>query len=116
MVDVDAVQTNQTAEEDVDFRVPTVQVEFAGKVLNEVLLDGGSRVNILPASMYAELGSPKLADAPFQVKMADQRRLQPMGILKDQIINVANLSFKVNLVVLKMEFDENTYPMLLGRP
>ena len=48
--------------------------------------------------------------------MADQRRLQPMGILKDQFIKVATLTFKVNLVVLKIQFDENTCPMLLGRP
>ena len=40
-VDVDAVQPQQTVVEDVDFRVPVVQVEFAGQVLNEVLLDGG---------------------------------------------------------------------------
>ena len=66
--------------------------------------------------MYLKLGSAKLAAAPFQVKMADHRRLQPMGILKDQFIKVATLTFKVNLVVLKMQYDENTYPMLLGRP
>ena len=39
-----------------------------------------------------------------------------MGILKDQTNKVATLLFKVNPIVLKMQFDEDTYPMLLGRP
>ena len=42
------------------------------------------------------------------MKMANQSRLQPVGILKDQTIKVATLLFKVNLVVLKMQFDEDT--------
>ena len=115
-MEVDAIQTYETSLDDVDFRVPTVQVEFAGKVLREVLLNGGSRVNILLSSIYFKLGSPKLRATPFQVKMADQRRLQPTSILKDQTITVATLLFNLNLVVLNIQFDEDTYPMLLGRP
>ena len=82
-VGVDVAQTQKTSLEDVDFRVPIVQVEFAGQALKEVLLDDGSRVKILLASMYFKLGSPKLAAVPFQVKMANHRCLQPLGILKD---------------------------------
>ena len=92
-----------------------VQVEFAGQVLKEVLLDGGSGVNILPTSMCFKLGSPKMAIAPFQGKMVDWKRLQPICILKDQTIKVATLLFKVNLVILKMQSDEDTYAMPLGR-
>ncbi|KAI5065804.1 hypothetical protein GOP47_0018428 [Adiantum capillus-veneris] len=39
-----------------------------------------------------------------------------MGILKDQEIVIASLKIRVNLVVLKIEFDNDSYPMLLGRP
>ena len=70
--------------EDVDFRVPTIQVEFEGKIINEVLVDGGSGVNILLEAMYKKMGSPRLEPAPFQVKMADQRIVQPLGVLKRQ--------------------------------
>lgn len=89
---------------DVDFRVPTVEVLYEGKVFKEALLDGGSGVNIFCESVYLELKQPKLVEpAPFQLKMADQRRLQPLGILKDQVITVASLTFRVNFVVLKMQ-------------
>ena len=39
-----------------------------------------------------------------------------MGILKDQVIIVAGLTFRVNFVVLKMQDQEKSYTMLLGRP
>lgn len=67
---------------DIDFLVPTISLKFAGKQYDEVLIDGGSNVNILVKIVYREIGSPKLDAAPFQVKMADQSRLQPLGILQ----------------------------------
>lgn len=102
--------------EDVDYTVPTIEAEFAGKSIQGILVDGGSGVNILSDTMYREMGSPKLEPAPFQVKMADQRRLQPLGILKKQTMVVSGLPYYVNLVVLKMQRGEAAYPMLLGRP
>ena len=102
--------------QDVDFKVPTIKVEFDGRIFEEVLLDGGSGVNILPEIVYLSMAVQKLEPAPFQVKMADQRRLQPLGILKDQRITISGLHFIVNFVVLRMQAKEISYPMLLGRP
>ena len=93
-----------------------MEVTYNGKIFKEALLDGGSGVNILLESVYLELDQAKLEPAPFQLKMADQRRLQPLGILKDQAITVAGLTFRVNFVVLKMQDQEKSYSMLLGRP
>ena len=81
-----------------------------------VLLDGRSGVNILPESEYLRFGGFKLHPAPFQVKMANQRRLQPLGLLNDQEISIAGLKYKINFVVLKMHTRNLAYPMLLGRP
>ncbi|MCO5547883.1 hypothetical protein L7F22_001335 [Adiantum nelumboides] len=75
---------------DVDFVVPNVAVVFQGILFEEVLLDGGSGANILPEEVYRKLKlGATLSPAPFQVKMADQRRVQPLGILKQQAIEIA---------------------------
>lgn len=108
--------TNVVQVEDVDFKVPAITVKYQNQFIDGVLLDGGSGVNILPESEYMRFGSPKLHPAPFQVKMADQRRLQPLGILKDQEICVVGLKYKLNFVVLRMHIGNLAYPMLLGRP
>ena len=102
--------------EDVDFTIPTITVDFQGDQIGGVLLDGGSGVNILPESEFLKLGKVTLDPAPFQVKMADQRRIQPLGILRRQEVSVAGLSFKANFVVLKIPSKCGSYPMLLGRP
>ena len=57
----------------------------------------------------------KLDPALFQLKMAYQRRIQPLRILKDQQIVVAGLTFKVDFVVLRMQDEEKSYAMLLAK-
>lgn len=48
--------------------------------------------------------------------MADQRRIQPLGILRNQEIIISSLLFSTNFVVLKMDEGDSPYPLLLGRP
>ena len=107
---------NMVQVEDVDFRLSTITAKYWDQFIDRVLLNGGSGVNILLESIYLKHGGQNLHPTPFQVKMVDQRRLRPLGLLKDQEIFVAELKYKVNFVVLKMHADNLAYPMLLGRP
>ena len=73
-------------------------------------------MNILPEFLYKKYNLAKLEEVPFQLKMADQRRIQPLDILQKQEVCVAGMSFQVNFVVIRMEENDSPYPMLLGRP
>ena len=88
--------------EDVDFTMPTVKVEWNNAVYDDVLLDGGSGVNILSEAEFLKLKKVSLEPALFQVRMADQRRLQPIGMLKSQTIKIHGIQILVNFVVLWM--------------
>ena len=79
-------------------------------------MDGGSGVNILPEFMYNRFQSLELDEVPFQLKMVDQRRIQPLGILRNHMLTILGLTFPVNFVVLKMDEGDSPYPLLLGRP
>ena len=79
-------------------------------------MDGGSGVNILPEFMYNRFQSLELDEVPFQLKMVDQRRIQPLGILRNHMLTILGLTFPVNFVVLKMDEGDSPYPILLGRP
>ncbi|MCO5572188.1 hypothetical protein L7F22_025939 [Adiantum nelumboides] len=81
-----------------------------------VLIDGGSGVNVLPEETCRKLNITCWDPAPFQVKMADQRRIQPLGIVRNTVIEIGGLKFKVNFVVLQLEESSQSYPMILGRP
>ena len=101
---------------DVKFCVPIIQVKFQDKLFSNVLLDGGFGVNILLEAKYHKLLNVTLDPAPFQVKMADQWHIQPLGLLCGQEIFIVGLSFKVTFVVLHMANTGDTYSMLLGCP
>lgn len=109
-------QGNQSKVEDVDYKVLVVEVCFQNTHIKGVLLDGGSGLNILPKSMCKRLGIIHWDDTPFQVKMADQRRVQPLGTIIWYNVQLAGLDFAVNFVVLRLEESTNPYPMILGSP
>lgn len=66
--------------------MPAVKVEWNNGLYEEVLLDGGSSVNILSKVKFLKLKKANLEPAPFQVRMADQRRVHPIGMLRSQAI------------------------------
>jgi hypothetical protein len=47
--------------------------------MKDVLLDGGSGVNIIIKQLRLRLGLPKLKLAPYNLRMADQTTTKPMG-------------------------------------
>ena len=63
-------------------QVSVVRVEIANQLVPNVLLDGGSGVNVLSESMCARLGIVWFEAAPFAVKMASRRRVQLLGIIR----------------------------------
>ncbi|MCO5572275.1 hypothetical protein L7F22_026028 [Adiantum nelumboides] len=101
---------------DVDYKVLVVGVSIGKVFVPGVFLDGGSGVNIIPETTCKRLTLLDWDPAPFQVKMADQRRVQPLGILRNLLISVGGLQFVANFVVLRLEESTCSYPLMLGRP
>ena len=61
-----------TEVQDVDYKVPILDITNGGFLIKGALLDGGSSVNILPKYIYKQLGIIEYHNAPFQVQMVDQ--------------------------------------------
>ena len=101
---------------DWDGVVPEIEVLINETNITGVVLDGGSGVNILAEETRKALGLPITNMAAFTVKMADQRRVNPIGLIRNVEITIAGLKFVTTFTVLRMEGDEGSYPMLLGRP
>ncbi|KAL3692580.1 hypothetical protein R1sor_006231 [Riccia sorocarpa] len=62
---------------------PVVQVQIKGMTLPNRLVDGGSRANVISAQLYSKLKGLQLLHAPFNLQMADQRRVLPLGVIKN---------------------------------
>ena len=47
------------------------------------IVDGGSGINIISRRLYDEWNLPTMEEAPFSIKLADQSRITPLGLVKN---------------------------------
>ena len=85
----------------VDMSAPTVEVEISDYFIPEVLIDGGSGVNIMTYDTMQKLGLTHIEPIPFVIRLADQRRIKPVGILRGVKTVISGLTFSIDYVVLR---------------
>ena len=61
-------------------------------------------------------GLTHLEPIPFVIRLADQQRIKPVGILRGVKIVISGLTFSIDYVVLRTLAAASAYPLLLGRP
>ncbi|KAL5779501.1 hypothetical protein ACOSQ2_010238 [Xanthoceras sorbifolium] len=91
-----------------------------GNVKNErAILDLGASINLMPYSIYMQLGLHDLKPTSMSLLLADRSTRHPKGIVEDILIQVDKLIIPGDFVVLDMDdgrVTENDLPILLGRP
>ncbi len=106
-----------TKVEDFDEVMPIVQVWVKKFEVRDVLLDSGSDVNIIFESLRKKLKLKKIQLTPFVVWMVDQRKVQPIGLIKNFKINLVGCDYKILItILLDMEDGVEAYSMLLWWP
>jgi hypothetical protein len=60
------------------------------------------------------LRKPKLT--PFVVRMVDQRKVQPIGLIRSLKIDLVGCEYKISITMLNMGNETEIYSMFLGRP
>ena len=102
-----------------DLVSPTISVNIGGTCIDKALLDLGASVNLLPYSMYKQLGLGELKPTNITLSLADRSVKIPKGIVEDVLVKVDNFCYLVDFVVLDIEpMAESTHqvPIILGRP
>jgi hypothetical protein len=80
------------------------------------LLDGGFGVNIIFEHLWKKLGLKKPSSMPFMVRMAYQRKVQPVKLIQNLKIDLMGCIFKILVIMLETEDIPMVYSMFLGRP
>jgi hypothetical protein len=62
------------------------------------------------------LGLPKPKLAPYNLKMAYQTTIKPMGLIRDMKIYVLGIPYITTFTILQNSVVDSSYSMLLGRP
>jgi hypothetical protein len=56
---------------EVDNQMVVIQVWVGKNIIEDVILNGGTSVNIIIKNLKTKLGLPKLRPTPYHLKMAD---------------------------------------------
>ena len=87
--------------------------------MEKALLNLGVSVNLLPYSMYKQLGLGELKPTSITLSLADRSIKIPKGTVEDVLIQVDKFYYPVDFVVLDTEpaaVGANYVPIILGRP
>ena len=87
--------------------------------MEKALLDLGASVNLLPYSMYKQLGLGELKPTSITLSLADRSIKIPKGTIEDVLIQVDRFYYPVDFVVLDTKpvaVGTSHVPIILGRP
>ena len=98
---------------------PTISVNIGGTCVEKALLGLAASVNLLPYSMYKQLGLRELKPTSITLSLEDRYVKIPKGIVEDVLIQVDKFYYPVDFVVLDTELvavGANYVLIILGRP
>ena len=98
---------------------PTISIVVGNSRLGHALVDLGASVNLLPYSVYVDLGLGELEPTNITLQLADRSVKIPRGIVKDVLVQVDKFYFPVDFVMLDTQpvVNQGTqFPVILGRP
>jgi hypothetical protein len=87
--------------------------------IERALLDMGASVNLLPYSVYLQLGLGELKPTSMTLQLANRSMKRPRGIIEDILIKVDKFYFPVYFIVIDTEPVHNIgsqIPVILGWP
>ncbi|XP_058181219.1 uncharacterized protein LOC131299654 [Rhododendron vialii] len=79
---------------------PTISCTIGNHHLERALLDLGASVNLLPYSVYQQLGLGELKPTTVRLQLADGSLKIPKGVIEDVLIKVDKFYFPADLIVL----------------
>jgi hypothetical protein len=78
------------------------------------LLDGGSIINIIIKQLRLKLGLPKPKPAPYNLKMANQTTIKPVGLIKDLKMYVHNIPYITMFTIFHNSVVDSSYSTFWG--
>nr|GEX51718.1 reverse transcriptase domain-containing protein [Tanacetum cinerariifolium] len=81
----------------------------------KALTDLGAIINLMPLSVWKELGLPELIPTRMTLELANHAIGTPAGIARDVFIPVVKFTFSADFVIVDYKSDPRV-PLILGRP
>ena len=98
---------------------PTISVMIGETCVEKALFDLGASVNLLPYSVYKQLGLRELKPTSITLSLADRSVKIPRGMIEDVLVQVDKFYYPVDFFVLDTDLvakGTNYIFIILGRP
>jgi hypothetical protein len=88
-----------------------IQVQVGKNFIDDVLIDGGSRVNIITKNLRVQLGLPKFNPTPYNLCIVDQTIAKPFNFIRDLKIFVHGIPYTITFIVINSSVLDYSYSM-----
>nr|GEV10353.1 hypothetical protein [Tanacetum cinerariifolium] len=85
------------------------------KLKCKALADLGASINLMPLSVWKNLGLPELISTRMTLELANRAIYTPAGIARDVFVPVGKFTFPADFVIVDYESDPRV-PLILERP
>jgi hypothetical protein len=100
----------------IDRNIVVIKVQVGNFFIEDALLDGGCKVNIIMEKLRVQLGLSKPKPTPYNLCMVDQTIAKALGLIKDLTIFVHGIPCVITFTIIQNNVLDFSYSMLLGCP
>jgi hypothetical protein len=100
----------------IDHQMVIIYIQVGKNFIEDVLLDGGSRINIITEKLRVQLSLSKPKLAPYDLRRANQTITKPLGLIKDLRTLVHGIPYVVTFTIIQRNVLNSSYYVLLSRP
>jgi len=93
----------------IDSHMVVIQVQIGRNMIDDLLLDGGSGLNIITKQLKAKLGLPKPKPTPYDLRMVDQTKTKLVGLIKDLKMYIHGIPYIVTFTILQNIVVDSNY-------
>jgi hypothetical protein len=98
---------------------PTISCIIGNSKIDKTLMDLEAGVNLLPYTVYEQLGLRELKPTKVVLQLANRSVVIPRGVVDDVLVQVDKFYFPVDFIVLDTKHvspSSTDVPVILGRP
>ena len=100
-----------------DTRCPTISRIIGDHGVEQALLDLGDSVNLIPYSIYLQLGLGDIKPTSMVLQLADRSIKRPKGMIEDVLVEIDKFYYLVDFLILETQYvvhANSNIPIILG--
>nr|XP_016506471.1 PREDICTED: uncharacterized protein LOC107824236 [Nicotiana tabacum] len=93
----------------------TIQISIGKHAVERALCDLGASINLMPQSVFTQLGLGELRPTTMILQLADHSLAHPKGVIENVLVQVGSFIFPADFIILYHEPDQEVL-FILGHP